>query len=101
MKGIQGGSMYFYIDGFYARGEDPRNRVIADVYILVYQPSGRPGQIARNYCRQNHSKLTAGCIIHCCCILWHMPSNLLCYLCLACCVSKLQAAWSTNMSILF
>ena len=34
MKGIQGGSMYFYIDGFFGRGEDPRNRYMMDVYIM-------------------------------------------------------------------
>ena len=55
---FQGGSMYFYIDGFYARGEDPRNRKMSDVYFIIYKPSGRPGQIACNCCVQLESELT-------------------------------------------
>ena len=58
VKGFQGGSMYFYIDGFYARGEDPRNRKMSDVYFIIYKPSGRPGQIACNCCVQLESELT-------------------------------------------
>ena len=55
VKGIQDGSMYFYIDGFYARGGDPRNRYMMDVYFIVYKPSGRPGQSACNCCMQLES----------------------------------------------
>ena len=38
------GSMYFYCVGMFTRAEDPRNRVLADMFYFTYPPSGRQGQ---------------------------------------------------------
>lgn len=40
-KAIQGGAMYFYIDGIFTRAEDPQNRTMSDLYSLDYEASGK------------------------------------------------------------
>lgn len=60
---IRCGSMYFYLYQFFTRAEDPRNRSVADVHLLAYPPSGRPGNVCFATCHHHNVHLDDCCLL--------------------------------------